>query len=120
MFDIEPICLQGMCAHGAAMKALNFRGLVSLNWDFETIRSDEIEHECTKSIDGSTRANLGRTTGSASGHRAVELILLVSNKASGSSVNMQIRIDDGSGIRRARVNLSNNFIRKGSIRWEDE
>ena len=120
MFDIEPIGLQGMCAHGAAMKALNFRGLVSLNRDLETIRGDEIKYECTKGIDGSARADLGRTTGSASGYRAVELILLICNKASGSSVNMQIRRNDGIGIRRARINLSNNFIGKGSIRGKDE
>jgi hypothetical protein len=58
VFHIITKFLESMCAHGKATKALNLRGLMSLNWNGLKISSDKIKNESAKSVDSSTRARL--------------------------------------------------------------
>ena len=101
------------------METLDFRSLVSFNRDCETVRGYKIENESAKRVDGGARTDLSSTAGGAGRNRAVQLILLIGNKASGTSIYVKISIDDCCGCAgRAGINSGNNFCWKGAIRRE--
>jgi hypothetical protein len=108
--------LESMSTHGVALEATDLGVLMGFNWDGEAVRGDKIKYEGAKGIYDNTGTRLSSTAGGGGRNRTMELILLVSDKAGGTSVNVQECMDDGCAVLWERgINASHKFSRKSII-----